>query len=179
VQRHYGSPVLVLAREGNGPPTEFLIFKAGVNESSKGPTLFDAEAAAAVMAVFEREGTDLMIDLNHESLDAPIREDSGDARGWCRLELRAGELWAVDVRWTPDGARRLNEGTQKYTSPAFEQDPKTKRAMRMLNVALVAMPATYYAQPLIAASRVFESGSALDTLSKILQAKISRSSLNK
>lgn len=147
---------LSIGVSGDTPPTEFLIFRAGVNESSKGPTLFDEQSARMVMAVYEREGVELPIDLDHMMLDNPSltrREDASDARGWFKLELRGGELWAVDVRWSPDGARRLNEKTQRYISPAFTFDDND-RATRLLNVALVAMPATYDAEPLIAAARL-------------------------
>lgn len=136
------------------PPTEFRIFKAGVNETSKGSVLFDAKAAADVMACYQREGVELMVDLNHESLEAAARPDSPDARAWFKLELRGGELWAVDVRWTPDGERRLREKTQRYISPAFNMNKKTGRVASVLNVALVAMPATFHAVPLVAASKV-------------------------
>jgi phage I-like protein len=148
--------VLVLSKADPAEPlpTEFRIFGPGVNESTKGLALFDAQAAADVMAAFQREGVDLMVDLNHESLDLPVRPDSGDARGWFQLAVRNGELWAVNVRWTPDGERRLREGVQKYISPAFARNKETKRVAKVLNVALVAMPATYNAQPLIAASRI-------------------------
>lgn len=136
-------------------PTEFRIFRAGVNATSKGETLFDAEAAAAVMANYTREGHDLMVDLEHHALeaDASARADAADARGWFKLEMRSGELWAVDVKWTPDGVRRLSERTQRYISPAFRQDTKTNRVVSLLNVALCAMPATYSAAPLVAASK--------------------------
>jgi phage I-like protein len=136
-------------------PREFRIFAAGVNESTKGPAIFDEKAAEAVMAAYAREGVDLMIDLEHHALDADARAraDAPDARGWFKLEVRSGELWAVDVSWTPDGERRLSERTQRYISPAFEYDKTTGRVMRLLNVALVAMPATYSALPLVAASK--------------------------
>jgi phage I-like protein len=126
-----------------------------MNESSKGPTLFDAEAAAMVMATYQREGVDMMIDLNHEALDSMlVRPDCADARGWAQLELREdGSLWAVNVRWTPDGARRLTEKTQRYISPAFCQDEKTGRVTTLINCAIVAMPATYDAPALVAAAR--------------------------
>ena len=137
------------------PPTEFCLFVAGVNESSKGPVLFDDVAAAAVMAAYQRAGVDLMIDLEHQALYAPeARADAADARGWAQLELRGdGSLWAVRVTWTPDGARRLLEKTQRYTSPAFMQD-ESGRVVEIINCAIVAMPATYDAAPLVAASRV-------------------------
>lgn len=138
-------------------PTEFRIFRAGANETTKGVFLFDAEAAREVMARYAREGVELMIDLDHLSLDDPAetsRTDVSDARGWFRLELRMGELWATAVRWTTDGARRLNEKTQRYTSPAFLADVETGRISALLNVALVGMPATHEAAPLVAASKL-------------------------
>lgn len=141
----------------DGAPTEFCIFEVGAFESSKGPYLFDAKAAKTVMADYATRGVDLMIDLNHDSLDLPMRSDSGDARGWFKLQLRDdGSLWAVDVRWTPDGARRLAEKTQRYISPAFTiaADDTDRRISELINVAICAMPATYDAAPLVAASRV-------------------------
>jgi hypothetical protein len=135
-------------------PREFRIFRAGKNETTKGTFVFDAEAARSVLAAYAREGVDMMIDLNHESLQGAARPDSGDARGWAKLELRPdGSLWAVNVRWTPDGERRLQDRTQRYISPAFEYDKDTGRITRVLNAALVAMPATHGAAPLVAASR--------------------------
>lgn len=135
-------------------PTEFRIFRAGVNATTKGDTLFDQKAAEFVMSAYLAEAHDLMIDLEHHALgtDDRSRPDAADARGWFKLELRMGELWAVNVSWTPDGVRRLSERTQRYISPAFLQDRETKRATKLLNVALVAMPATFSAQPLVAAS---------------------------
>jgi phage I-like protein len=136
-----------------GPPTSFRIFGPGVNATSKGDFVFDAAAARSVMAVYRRAGVDLVIDLEHESLGPRTRADSGDARGWAKLELRAdGSLWAVDVRWTPDGARRLKDRTQKYISPAFLHETSSGRITELINMGLVAMPATYEAYPL-AASR--------------------------
>jgi phage I-like protein len=137
------------------PPKEFRIFRAGPNATSKGTFLFDAQAAAEVIAAYKRDAVDLMIDLNHDSLDADAksRPDAGDARGWFKLEVRSGELWAVDVKWTPDGERRLRERTQRYISPVFDADKETKRVAYVLNAALCAMPATYGAQQLVAASK--------------------------
>lgn len=137
---------------GDVPPTEFLIFAAGVNETQKGPFTFDAAAAKSVLDTYSAQGVDLMIDLEHQSLHDPIRSDSCDARGWFQLSLRPdGSLWAVNVRWTQDGTRRLAEKTQRYISPAFFDEDG--RVLELVNVALCARPATYDARPLVAASR--------------------------
>jgi hypothetical protein len=140
------------------PPTEFRLLKAGVNQTEKGPLLFDQQAAAAVMQRFNQQGVDLMIDLNHDSLDEQARRtrrDAADAVGWCRLQVRPGpELWAVDVRWNSDGAARLAKKTQRYISPVAFYEPETRRVAEVFNLALVAMPATHGAPALVAASRL-------------------------
>lgn len=137
-------------------PSEFRIFKAGLNDTSKGKVLFDAVAAQAVMASYAQHGVELMIDLNHDSLEelpAAMRSDASDARGWFALELRGGELWATNVRWTPDGEERLRSRKQRYISPAFTHDTLTNgqlRPLALINAALCAMPATHNATPLVA-----------------------------
>jgi phage I-like protein len=134
-------------------PTEFRVFKAGENVTSKGVFIFDIQAALDVMAAYQAWGVDLMIDLNHDAvIDSAARSDASDARGWFKLELRGGDLYAVDVRWTPDGARRLREKTQRYISPYFGHD-KEGRICEVINVAMVAMPATHDAPALVAAKR--------------------------
>ena len=137
---------------GDDLPAAFRLFSAGVNESTKGPTLFDAAAAESVLRAFAAGGVDLTIDLEHDSLSKEARaarSDAGDARGWFGLEVRDGELWAVNVTWTPDGERRLRERTQRYISPAFLRDDEG-RVIEVINVALCSMPATLGAAPLVA-----------------------------
>jgi phage I-like protein len=137
-----------------GLPSEFKLFGPGWNDSTKGAVLFDAKAAELVMAAYHEHGTDLMIDLEHQSLlslenAASARADACDARGWFSLELRSdGSLWAVVNSWTPDGERRLREKTQRYISPAFLTD-ETGRVTEIINCAIVAMPATHGAEALV------------------------------
>lgn len=136
-------------------PSEFRLFRAGMNDTSKGPTLFDGAAAKSVMAAYAQWGVDLMIDVDHASLDpvaSASRRDAGDAVGWFGLEVRGGELWAAGVRWNAEGERQLRGKLRRYISPAFYQD-EDGRVTEMINIALVAMPATYGAQALVAASR--------------------------
>lgn len=149
---------LTLSSAG-APPNEFLIWRAGRNPTRNGyAVLFDSDAAVAVMAAYEEHGTDIMLDLEHMSIDDRHPNWKPDAVGWCKLELRGGELWAVNVRWTPDGTRRLTEQTQRYTSPTFyssevEGAPDLKRPTQLLNVALCAMPATDHLPALVASRK--------------------------
>ncbi len=136
---------------GDGAPSEFCIWRAGVNPTRNGyDVVFDDVAATAVMASYAEHGVDIMIDLEHLSLDDKARNYDPDAVGWCRLAMRGADLWAVDVRWTPDGTRRLTEKTQRYISPAFMLDEQN-RPTRLVNIALCAMPATDRISALVAA----------------------------
>lgn len=163
---------IVLSPDGS-PPAEFRLFVSGWNDTENGRFLFDAEAASAVMAAHEKWGVDLMIDLEHQALNAgtPPEPTARDARGWFRLELRPdGSLWAVGVTWTPDGAQRLADKRQRYVSPAFGVDPETSRITSIINCALVAIPATHDTPALVAASRNGESMLDAALISKALEA---------
>src|SRR6478752_6238822 len=140
-------------------PSEFQIFKPGLNKTRKGDFLYDEAAAAEVLAEYQAGGVKLCLDLEHDSLDPKKRQaraDAADAMGWYDLEQRSdGSLWAVNVRWSSEGERRLRGKLQRYTSPAFfteEAEDGGERPTRLINVALCAMPATLDAAPLVAAS---------------------------
>lgn len=137
-------------------PTEFKLFAYGRNDTSKGPVTFDRESARLVMAAYAKHGVDVMIDLEHLSLDSRHPNYDPDARGACRLELRDDGLWAVAVRWNTDGAERIRERKQRYISPASFVT-KSGRVVELVNIALCGMPATDNARPLIAASRRLET----------------------
>lgn len=145
---------------GEGVPSEFRIFpmgtfKAGWNDGSERSYLFDELAAAAVLEQAAKRGTDLFVDYEHASLGADEAQDpaeAGKAAAWFKLELRADGLWAVDVRWTPDAAEKVRNREYRYLSPAFRVDRESSRPVRLFNVALTNLPATYQAEPLIEAS---------------------------
>lgn len=151
---------LAITFSGDVPPTEFRVFAAGMNTTTKGAFLFDESAATAVMAAYQAHGNDVMLDLEHLSLENPeqSRNFDPDARGWAKLELRNGELWAVAVTWTPDGEARLREKRQRFISPAFEFDPETRRITSVLNIAITALPATDHTPALVAASALGAEG---------------------
>lgn len=142
---------------GDKLPTEFRIFARGENTAtkigSKEVALFDDKAARDVMAEFAAHGVDVMLDLEHLSLNPSAPNYDPDARGWAKLELRDGELWAVGVKWTDDGAQRLLGKRQRFASPAFVKNAKTNRVEAIVNIAITALPATDQAPALVAASQ--------------------------
>lgn len=126
--------------EGEEPPTEFRLFAAGVNETLNGPYTFDAASAESVMRAAADWGVMTMIDLEHLSVDKSSPNYSPDALGWCRLEVRDGELWAVEVDWNDEGKSRIVGKRQRYISPTFAHT--NGHVDEIINLALVAMPAT-------------------------------------
>lgn len=146
--------------DGFSPPVEFRLFRRGVNETSKGSFIFDDQAAANVLAHTQKHGTRIMLDLEHLSVDQESRAYDPDPRGWCSLEVRNGELWAVGTEWLADGERRLRDKLQPYVSPTFDTDAEG-RVTRIYNIAMTAMPATFAPAALVAASqRIKLSGDA-------------------
>ncbi len=133
------------------PPERIRIFKAGENVTSKGTFVFDADAARAVMDAYVAHGVDLSFDFDHAMVGGASPHDR-IAAGWFRLELdEAGDLWAVDIRWTPRALSGIRDREWRYTSPAFMAD-KTRRIRRVLNVALTNLPATVGIEPIAAST---------------------------
>lgn len=130
-------------------PDTFLIFAHGVNATDKGDVIVDEEGIAETLAAIGNRR--LMIDLEHLSLDPRSPHYDPDARGSFLVRESAEGLEAYDVRWTEDGARRVLSRTQFYTSPAVRVSADG-RMVGLINVGLVAQPATQQIAPLIAAS---------------------------
>jgi len=152
VNRHRAT-TLSIALNGGEPPGEFRVFTAGVVDTTKGQFLFDEKAAALVMSEYQAHGIDLMVDYDHASLSSFSVDpaQAGKAAGWFGLEVRGGELWAVNVRWTVQAASALRAREWRFMSPAFTTD-EAGRITSVLNVAITNMPATRRLEPLMAAS---------------------------
>lgn len=141
------------------PPREIRLFKAGENASTKGPFLFDDKAAAAVMSVYAQMGRRVTWDYHHGAVqENPVDPSkAGKASGVCDLEVRAGELWATNITWTPEASAGIANGEWLYFSPAFERD-KTGRPLWLINVALENNPALFGLDELIAATALRAAG---------------------
>lgn len=148
--------------DGDSPPTAFRIFTAEMVTTSKGDFIFDAEAAKRVLTDYAAQGNELMVDYDHASLEtaAPDPSQSGKAAGWFGLEMRGGELWAVNVRWTEPAAAALRRKEWRYMSPAFQTEGG--RIVALINVALTNIPATKKLEPLMAANATVE-GDAMNS----------------
>lgn len=152
-----GSRALALV-EGGTPPTEYLMFAPGVNATVKGDLLFDDEAAAAVLAFYESRGRKRLAgDWEHDSMVPPSERAPGykgsPASHWFDLEVRPGpELWAVNVKWTPDAFAQISKGEYLHTSPVVQFEKATGRIVAVISSALTNDPATVGQPQLFAAT---------------------------
>jgi len=149
-----GSGRLILSLDipqGTDPPSEFRLFGQGVTPTTKGDVLFDDQAATDVMRGLADHGkTALPVDYGHGMLSVITTPDSGKAAAWFKPTVRAGELWASDVQWTPKADEAIRAREYRYFSPAVWHDKETGRVSSLINVALTNLPATKGQQPLVA-----------------------------
>lgn len=146
---------LCVELDGDAAPTEFRILVAGDNPTRKGLLVFDDAAAQSVSSEYEAGGVELPLDYDHAMADPMARPAERIAAGWFKPEIRGGELWAADVRWTPKGKAAVEAREYRYTSLWGDVEPLDKkgskmRLTRLRNVALTNTPATIGTLPLVA-----------------------------
>lgn len=140
------------------PPSEFRIFRRGLNASERGSFLLDDEACASIMAEYVRHAKPLILDFNHASTFAEPTPEQGIAAGQFVPEVRADGLWATAIKWTDRAREYLSRGEYRFYSPYFNSDPKTGRILRLINCALTNLPALNNLEGLVAASTTAQTG---------------------
>lgn len=132
-------------RAEDGTPKAFRIWRAGANVTDHGTHVFSEESARALMAEQSARGNLYSIDVDHMSLNKESPPESRKAVGWHRLDVRNGELWAVDVEWTDTVRAGLTKQPPewRYFSPAYDVAKKSGEITSYLNTALTNNPATW------------------------------------
>lgn len=132
-------------------PTEFRIFRKGANPSEKGPFEFTEDSALSVMAEYAAHNKPMLLDYNHGTTLQAATPEQAIAAGQFTPEVRDGELWATDIKWTDRAKALLSAGEYRLFSPFFTHDKKGQ-VLRLVNVALTNLPALDGIEPLVAAS---------------------------
>lgn len=78
---------------------------------------------------FESFGIKLVIDYEHQSLNCMGNGAPAPAAGWIgKLEKRETGVWAVDIEWTEDAKKYIENKQYRYISPVIvfdDRDPHT------------------------------------------------------
>ncbi len=137
---------------GGEVPTRVLIAPWGEVESTHGPFVLDAEAAAAAVEAFAAHGTDVPIDFEHQTLGGAYAAPDGraPAAGWIkRLHVEPGVGLLADIEWTGE-ARELLAGKQyRYLSPVAVIRKADRKLAAIHSAALTNKPAIVGMRPIV------------------------------
>lgn len=126
------------------PPSRILIAPWGkVERRDGGHWIVSAEGAAAMVAAFERFGTDVPIDLEHQTLGEEFASPDGSAPavGWIKsVEPVEGDGIYTNVEWTKQGAEWISTKAYRYLSPVVMTRKDNGHAVRLHSAALTNTP---------------------------------------
>ncbi len=91
-----------------------------------------------VVAFFEKDQLDLVVDYEHASEWSPT--EGAPAAGWIKeLEIRDGAIWGR-VEWNSRAAEMIANKEFRFISPVFWEDIGTHRVLKMVSAALTHKP---------------------------------------
>lgn len=103
----------------------------------------NADIAARVIQLASDAANSLVIDYEHQTLNAEFNGQPAPAAGWFKnMEWREGVgLFAINVDWTDKAKTFIADKEYKYISPVFSYSKTTGEVIKMLHVALTNTPA--------------------------------------
>jgi phage I-like protein len=133
-------PILVLiCKDMNGVvPEEIQVIPYGTDiETPKGKFTLDEESASVVMAEFQKQINQMVIDYEHQTLQGT----EAPAAGWITSLINKGKdgIWAA-VNWTEKAKQYLINKEYRYVSPVFIKRLSDNKVVRLINVALTNQP---------------------------------------
>lgn len=97
--------------------------------------------AAALCARFAAQGTDMVVDYEHQTLAAQSNGQPAPASGWITaLHWDAAGLWG-EVTWTAAARAAIDADAYRYLSPVMTYSSDTGHITGLLHVALTNSPA--------------------------------------
>ena len=97
--------------------------------------------AAAVIARWRQRETPLVVDYEHQTINAAENGKPAPAAGWIEsLEAGADGLYAT-VKWTEAARVFIKADEYRYISPVFSFDPETGAVLELKSAALTNYPA--------------------------------------
>lgn len=104
----------------------------------------DADDAARVIALARRKRTKMVVDYEHQTLNAAKNGEKAPAAGWVdpadlSFDPEHG-LSALKTEWTAAAAAHIDKKEYRYLSPVFLFDPKTGAVTELKHLALTNDP---------------------------------------
>ncbi len=128
----------VAAPEGQAPEWIELIPAGRV--SGRDGRKWNNDRPDTIVAAFNANGADLVIDVEHATEHKAPGGDPAPAVGWIgALENRGGAIWGR-AEWTQSGRAAIENREYRYISPVFLFEKKTSRITQLLSAGLTNMP---------------------------------------
>lgn len=134
-------------------PLEVLLFKFGLNETTKGDVYLTEDSANQIIAAWKDWGNKLNIDYNHAQLFS-VNPDESISGGTYDLEIREDGLYATNINWTDRAREKILAREYLYLSPAFDVNDNNE-VIELINFALTNLPATKNMNELLAAFKLY------------------------
>lgn len=102
------------------------------------------EIAARVLARLRARQTPVVVDYEHQTLNADSNGQPAPAAGWidpATVEYRPGQGLYAPVTWTARAKAMIEAGEYKFVSPVLPYDAATGEVLDLLHVALTNFPA--------------------------------------
>lgn len=162
---------LIVMKDGENVPTEIQIIPFGEHHTVKGDFVLDKEAENEMVAAFDNQKNDMVIDYEHATLTG----NEAPAAGWITKLINRGSdgIWAA-VKWTKKATEYLKNREYRYLSPVFLKRISDGKAVRLINAALTNQPAIDGMVPVVNKDKDFfieEENGMKEKLLKILSMK--------
>jgi phage I-like protein len=121
-------------------PEEIQVIPYGIDQQTpKGPFTCDEESERAVLANFEAQKNDMVIDYEHQTLNGVV----APAAAWIKKNKLIGKgkegIWAAP-EWTDRAKQYIANKEYRYVSPVVLLRPSDRKVMMLVNVALTNQP---------------------------------------
>jgi phage I-like protein len=128
----------------------------GASIGGSGPWHIDEAAATALIERAKQRKNDIVIDYEHQTLNAAKNGMPAPAFGWIKADSLlwvAGKgLMVSNPEWTEEGQSYIDGKKYKYLSPVFSFDKKTGQVLDLFQVALTNNPAIHGMDDLVMAA---------------------------
>ncbi len=152
-------------------PAEIQVIPFGYFDTPKGPFELTAAGAGEVIAAFEAQKNDMVIDYEHQTLaDPPV---PAPAAGWIKKLVNKGAegIWAV-MEWTEKARQYIANREYKYVSPVFLKRKSDNRVVRLINVALTNQPNIDGMVPLVNKGMIADFGPRNENKEEIMDKEL-------
>lgn len=137
---------------GQEPPKELLLFKWGVNHTTKGPLYLTPEGAKKAVESYRKHGVARCFDAWHSTVDPKIPPHLKKATGYWGLFTNEKGLCAREIRFIPRVENEVRAGEWPFYSPVAKHI--NRNIIDVPSIGLTTMPATENAQLLLASEGI-------------------------